>query len=294
MCVGTLYGGAPNIGVRMAPTGHTVGETGNGFIDGTHTALLRRVHDIHEQCAGGAPREAVVPSFDAFVGEMTVHFGHEELILRASGFPGWEEHAEQHQSLGRQFGRLVDYLRACDVSRDFLCTVAGTLDSALSLHEIKHDGAYASLLRAAPPPEPGSDLIAWSAGFETGVEPIDVQHRELAGLVNELHRMAVGVHERAEAVALLERVAHHVRAHFETEERVMRAASPTRCLSHAASHAQMEAQFLSMCGHVAAGVVGLEVAVRDFLRFWLMDHILVCDRPHFLMMGLARPLAEHA
>lgn len=275
----------------MAATGLAVAETGNGFIDGTHAALLRRISDIRERCAEGTPREAVIPCFGVFVDEMTVHFGHEEMILRASGFAGWEEHAEQHQALGRQVGRLVDYLRECDVSHDFLCTVAGTLDSVLSQHEIKHDGAYASLLRAAPAPAPGADLIAWSAGFETGVEPIDVQHRELAGLVNDLHRMASGVHDRADALALLDRVGHHVRVHFETEERVMRAASPTRCLSHAASHTLMEGQFLAMRDQVAAGVVDLAVGVRDFLRFWLMDHILVCDRPHFLVMGLVRPTA---
>lgn len=273
----------------MAPNGHAINETGNGFIDGTHNALLRHVHDIRERCVDGSPREVVIPCFDAFVGEMSVHFGHEELILRASGFAGWEEHAEQHQTLGRQVGRLVDYLRECDVSHEFLCTVAGTLDHALSQHEIKHDGAYAALLRASPAPVQGADLIAWTPGFETGVEPIDAQHRELAGLVNELHRLAAGVHDRAEAAALLERVGHHVRAHFDAEERVMRAASPARCVSHADSHAQMLGQFDAMCGQVVSGVVALEVAVRDFLRFWLMDHILVCDRPHFLVMGLVRP-----
>ncbi|WP_448187330.1 bacteriohemerythrin [Azospirillum sp. sgz301742] len=275
----------------MAPTGLAVAESGNGFIDGTHTALLRRISEIRELCADGIPRERVVPCFDAFVDEMTVHFGHEEMILRACGFSGWEEHAEQHQALGRQVSRLVDYLRECDVSHDFLCTVAGTLDSALSQHEIKHDGAYASLLRAAPAPAPGADLIGWSSGFETGVEPIDAQHRELASLINELHRLAIGVHDRADALALLDRVGLHVRAHFEAEERVMRAASPTRCLSHAASHKLMEGQFLAMRDQVVAGVIELEVAVRDFLRFWLMDHILVCDRPHFLVMGLVRPPA---
>lgn len=251
----------------MAPTARAVAQTGNGFIDGAHTALLSRVHDIREQCASGTPREAVVPCFDAFVGEMTAHFGHEELILRASGFAGWEEHAEQHQTLSQQVGRLVDYLRECDVSRDFLCTVAGTLDSALSQHEIKHDGAYAALLRSAQTPAPGTDLITWTAGFETGVEPIDVQHRELAGLVNELHRLASDVHRRVDAMALLDRVGHHVRAHFDSEERVMRAASPARCVSHAASHKLMEGQFDAMCDQVSAGVVDLRVAVRDFLRF---------------------------
>lgn len=273
----------------MAPSSSALNETGNGFIDGTHHALLGHIRDLRAQCADGTPRAAMVPSFDAFVGEMTAHFGHEELILRAAGFSGWEEHAEQHQTLGQQVGRLVDYLRECDVSQDFLCTVAGTLDSALTQHEIKHDGAYAALLRAAPPPVPGADLIVWTQGFETGVAPIDAQHRELAGLVNELHRLATGVHGRVEALALLDRVGHHVRAHFDAEERLMRAASPARCVSHAASHQQMEGQFDAMCAQVAAGVVELDVAVRDFLRFWLMDHILVCDRPHFLVMGLAQP-----
>ena len=277
----------------MTMTDHTVAQTGNGFIDTTHTVLLRRIADIRAQCAGGAPRESVVPDFDAFIDDMSVHFAHEELILRASGYGGWEEHAEHHETLGRQVGRLVEYLRECDVSRDFLCTVAGTLDAVLSQHEIKHDGAYATLLRSAPVPASGEDLIVWARAFETGVEPIDLQHRELVGLLNEMHRLTEGTHAKADALALLDRVRRHVRAHFETEEQVMRAASPSRCLNHAASHKMMEAQFLAMRSQVADGVVDLHVAVRDFLRFWLMDHILVCDRPHFLVMGLT-PAAEKA
>lgn len=274
----------------MARSVHPVAETGNGFIDSTHAALLRRIGDIRAQCAQGAPREAVVRDFDAFIGEMTAHFGHEEMILRAVGYHHWEEHAEQHEALGQQVERLVGYLRECDVSRDFLSTVAGTLDAVLSQHEIMQDGVYADLLRTMGRPRPGEPLIAWTADFDIGVEPVDAQHRELVGLVNELHRMSGGDYAGEDALTLLERLRVHVVAHFEDEERLLRAISPTRCLNHAASHDAMEAQFLAVVGQVASGEVELAVAVRDFLRFWLMDHILVCDRRHFSSMGLPTPL----
>lgn len=266
--------------MRMASSLPPSAETGNGFIDGTHAALLRRIGDIREHCDEGSPQVAIVPAFNAFVGAVTAHFGQEELILRASGFSAWEEHADEHRALGQQVGRLVDYVRGCEVSGEFLRTVAGTLDTMLSQHEIRHDGAYTGLLRAAAVPPPDADLIAWSAGFDTGLEPIDAQHRELAAFINELHRMACGVHAQADAMDLLDRVAEHLRRHFETEERVMRRVAPSRFLSHAASHADMAEQFQTMREEVASGVIGLDVAVRDFLRFWLMDHIVVCDRPH--------------
>ena len=272
----------------MTTDGHTVPRTGNSFIDVTHAALMDRVGTIRRECATGAPREDVVPHFSAFVEEMRAHFGHEEVIIRAAGFNHWEEHAHQHSMLDQQLVRLVDYVRDCEVSNDFMCTVAGTLDAVLCKHEIRHDSEYAGLVRDASAPIEGKTLIVWGDEFETGVVPVDAQHRQLVECLNELHRMSLGGAPEAETLALLEAAHDHVHAHFAMEEGVLRASVPGRFLAHHAHHKVLEGQFAQIRRAVETERLDVGVAVRDFLRFWLMDHILGSDRPAFAAAGIGR------
>ncbi|HYD64903.1 hemerythrin domain-containing protein [Azospirillum sp.] len=265
-------------GEAMNVDHHPVPETGNRFIDGTHAALVRRIGQIRERCDGGAPREQIAPVLDALTADLHAHFACEELIIRALGHDGWEEHAEQHELLNTQVGRLVAYVRECDVSRDFLSTVAGTLDTVLCRHETRYDGSYAALLKAAAPGA-GRDLIAWGAEHETGIPTIDQQHRGLVGMLNDLHRAAAAGLAPADALRRVDGLRDHVHAHFGMEEGVVRAMAPGRFLQHRAHHAVMAQQFEGIRAEIADGTLDVGVAVRDFLRFWLMDHILGCDRP---------------
>lgn len=265
----------------MTTDGHSVPRTGNGFIDASHHSLMEQVGTIRQACADGASRDAVVPHFDSFVDEMRAHFSHEEVIIRAAGYNLWEEHAHQHAMLDQQFVRLIDYVRECEVSPDFVCTVAGTLDAVLCRHEIRSDVDYAGLVREASGPIEGKTLIVWDAEFETGVESLDAQHRQLADCLNELYRMSLGGASGAEAMALLEATTDHVHAHFAMEEGMLRARSPGRFLAHHAYHRELEAQFARIRKDIEGERIDLGVAVRDFLRFWLMDHVLGADRPAF-------------
>ncbi|HEY0835984.1 MAG TPA: hemerythrin domain-containing protein [Azospirillum sp.] len=258
---------------------HPVPETGNRFIDGTHEALVRRIGQIRARCDDGAPRAQMVPVLDAFTADMHAHFECEELIIRSLGFDGWEEHAHQHALLDTQIGRLVEYVRECEVSQDFLSTVAGTLDTVLCRHETRYDSTYATLLRDAAAPSGERDLIVWGAGHETGIDSIDQQHRGLVHLLNDLHRTSGRAPAPAEALALIDTLRDHVHAHFAMEEGVVRAMAPGRFLQHRAHHAVMGARFDAIRAEIAEGTLDVGVAVRDFLRFWLMDHILGCDRP---------------
>lgn len=266
----------------MTTDGHSVPRSGNGFIDLTHAVLMDRVGAIRRACAAGSGRQAVVPHFNAFMDEMRSHFDHEEVIIRAIGFDRWEDHAVQHGQLEEQIGRLVDYVRDCDdVSDVFLCTVAGTLDAALCRHEIRQDGAYLWLVRRASEPPPDDTLIAWTAGYETGVDTVDGQHRQLAETLNELYRLTRRGALRAEGLAMLESLQGLVEAHFATEEGVLRASAPARFVAHRAHHRTLGRQFARVRAEVEEGRIDLGVAVRDFLRFWLMDHVQGADRAAF-------------
>lgn len=273
----------------MTTDGHTVPRTGNGFIDAAHRSLMDHVETIRRECAAGASRESMIPRFSRFADEMRMHFDHEEVIIRAAGFTRWEEHASHHAMLDQQFGRLIDYVRGCDVTSDFLCTVAGTLDAALCGHEIRHDGDYTALVRDASLAPEGRTLIAWSSAFDVGVGPLDAQHRQLAELMNELDVMSRRGASIGESLDLLGMLHDHVHAHFAMEEGVLRCVAPSRFVAHRNHHRLLEGQFAGIRQQVESGRLDPGVAVRGFLRFWLMDHVLGSDRPTFADAADAAP-----
>lgn len=272
----------------MTTDGHTVPRTGNSFIDVTHAALMDRVGTIRRECAAGAPRLSVVPHLDAFEDEMLAHFDHEEVIIRAAGYDRWEEHASQHAALGQQLGRLIDYVRECDVTSDFMCTVAGTLDAALCRHEIRNDSDYAALLRTASAAPEGGELIRWEPGYDLGIAPLDAQHRQLVECLNDLHQASLLQGAGAGIVALLDQLHDHAQAHFAMEEGVLRTVAPSRFVAHRAHHRTLNAQFVRIRQEVASGQLDAGVAARGFLRFWLMDHLLGSDRAAFAAGSDAR------
>lgn len=265
----------------MTTDGPTVPSTGNGFIDASHRSLMGHVDSIRRECAAGATRDVMVPHFNRFVDEMRMHFDHEEVIIRAAGFTRWEEHASHHAMLDQQFGRLIDYVCGCEVSTDFLCTVAETLDAALSRHETRHDGDYAALVRDASAAPDGAALIVWDDAFDVGVGPLDAQHRQIAELMNELDVMSRRGARVCESLDLLGMLHDHVHAHFAMEEGVLRRMAPNRFVSHRNHHRMLEGQFARIRQQVEEGRLDTGVAVRGFLRFWLMDHVLGSDRPTF-------------
>ncbi|QCN94325.1 hypothetical protein D3093_03065 [Azospirillum argentinense] len=273
----------------MITDGHSIPCTGNGFIDAAHTSLMDHVEAIRCACADGASRDSMVPRFSRFADEMRMHFDHEEVIIRAAGFTRWEEHAGHHAMLDQQFGRLIDYVRDCEVTSDFLCTVAGTLDAALCGHEIRHDGDYTALVRDASRTPEGRTLIAWNSAFDVGVGPLDAQHRQLADLMNELDlmsRQGAPIHESLDLLGMLH---DHVHAHFAMEEGVLRRVAPGRFVAHRNHHRLLEGQFARIRQQVESGRLDTGVAVRGFLRFWLMDHVLGSDRPAFAETADAAP-----
>jgi hemerythrin len=260
---------------RMAP------RSGNRFLDLSHINLQRSVAGISEACALSCPQEQVIPRFEAFLREMNAHFELEELIIRACGYGEWREHAHKHEEIGTQLVRLVEYLRLCDVSTEFMRTIAVTLDALLYRHEIAADGAFAAVVQQASDKEGDDGLIAWDRELETGVESVDLQHRELVDMLNALARMTDGPHTVEAVVTCLDSLRDHALAHFTMEEGVLRGLVPRQLVQHHALHKMLAAQLGYVRGEVAAGRFETRSTVRDFLRFWLLDHVLTADRPVF-------------
>ncbi|ARJ67420.1 hypothetical protein WV31_17990 [Magnetospirillum sp. ME-1] len=121
-------------------------------------------------------------------------------------------------------------------------------------------------------------MIEWSSRYETGIAEVDEDHRRLVDLINDLDAMLDGSGDLGRVGMIIDALVDYTDYHFTREERLMAASGYAEVDEHALSHAQF-GQFL---GELVGGCM-LEpsrdsaVRVNDYLREWLLDHILVED-----------------
>lgn len=128
-------------------------------------------------------------------------------------------------------------------------------------------------------PQSGSEAGEWvvfTAAHLTGVADIDNQHRELVRQVNEINRAIVGNQGTQVVQRLFDALFAATRLHFDTESRLMAAASYPAREAHEQSHTDL----LDELGQMRASLTsGGELLVLQTIKDWLLHHIEHADRP---------------
>ncbi|MCL2345235.1 MAG: bacteriohemerythrin [Desulfobulbus sp.] len=140
--------------------------------------------------------------------------------------------------------------------------------------------------------------IIWNANFETGHRQIDLQHQELVSLINELTAALEAGRELDELGSILPRLNGYVLFHFGTEEMLMSSlpADNPHVVAHCQAHRDFAARINALQTSAAAGEkLGIEplVALVDFLRNWLVEHIMRTDHELIALLALHPPLPLH-
>lgn len=113
--------------------------------------------------------------------------------------------------------------------------------------------------------------IHWNPRFDTGIEVIDLQHRRIVSMINDLHSSSVG-NETAMVDDVLQRMRDYVAEHFSFEEELMRAAN----YPYLDTHIQLHQRFMKRLETMSAQHASGEVVAKDlssFLTKWLTHHI---------------------
>lgn len=120
-------------------------------------------------------------------------------------------------------------------------------------------------------------LVTWRSEYNLGVEEIDNQHRSLVDLVNQVWESIVFQAEWSKVLELVLRLEQYTVAHFAAEEAYMQAIAYPDLEAHKKIHQQFiaridaEKQAALKNGRLTLGLV-------EFLRQWLLDHILGHDK----------------
>ena len=84
--------------------------TGNEMIDSQHKELIGRINDLLRSCEEEADLRAAVKMLNYLADYTEYHFGEEEALQAAIGYPGIGEHKKKHEELRKTVEELHEML----------------------------------------------------------------------------------------------------------------------------------------------------------------------------------------
>ncbi|MFI5109507.1 MAG: bacteriohemerythrin [Terriglobales bacterium] len=123
-------------------------------------------------------------------------------------------------------------------------------------------------------------LITWDQTYSVRVKRIDEQHQQLFALINELHEAMREGKRQTIVQDTLRRLAVYTVTHFRAEEELLRKSNFPGLAEHHAEHQKYVARVHQFEEDLKAGHNTTSVAVLQFLRDWLAEHILRTDRSY--------------
>jgi hemerythrin-like metal-binding protein len=120
-------------------------------------------------------------------------------------------------------------------------------------------------------------FVEWDARFATGNAAIDTDHKKLMSYVNELHEALSRGKGRDVLASILDKLAAYTADHFGREEAFWTARKYPHLAAHKKLHADLLATVADFRTQYGNRTVTLTLSVMDFLRDWLLKHILEQD-----------------
>jgi hemerythrin len=126
----------------------------------------------------------------------------------------------------------------------------------------------------------GGVLFTWEDSFSVNISVIDMQHKKLVSMVNDLHQAMVEGSGREKLGTILSNLVGYTRGHFITEERLMQTHAYPDFLAHKSEHEHLTEKVMDLQCRFRSNEVGLTIEVMEFLKDWLRHHILGSDKKY--------------
>jgi hemerythrin len=138
-----------------------------------------------------------------------------------------------------------------------------------------------------------SDLFLWTDDLSVATQSVDEQHRNLIGLINQLHAAIRDHHGQDIAREILDALTESAQAHFMFEEGLMRLTFYAGYAAHKAQHETMMEEMRALQDALDDKSATINVELLHSHKNWWEQHIRVSDRSfsaHYEKSGLG----EHA
>ena len=122
-------------------------------------------------------------------------------------------------------------------------------------------------------------LVEWNEKLSVGVSIIDDEHKKLVGMLNELYDAMQARHSEEALGEVLDGLVAYTTHHFNHEEALFAKTGYAAAAEHEKEHADLARHVLDVQKKYQEGDTGtLSAEVLNFLRKWLLTHIMASDK----------------
>jgi hemerythrin len=130
-------------------------------------------------------------------------------------------------------------------------------------------------------------MVVWDEKYATGIDLIDIQHKELFILTNELFRACLGEEKALKSVftETMGRMVDYVRFHFAAEQELLHRIKYPEYHEHKKQHEKLIHDILNA---VNAHNKGEKFVPNQFVRTmrdWILGHIAITDKQYVLYIA---------
>ncbi len=123
-------------------------------------------------------------------------------------------------------------------------------------------------------------LFPWSDTYSVKIGIIDAQHKVLVDLINELHHAMITRTGKEQLGKILSNLIKYTQGHFKAEEGILQSNQYPDFINHKAEHERFTKRVLDFQSKFQRNEIGLTIEVMDFLKDWLIKHIMGVDKKY--------------
>jgi len=120
-------------------------------------------------------------------------------------------------------------------------------------------------------------LIEWRDEFSVGVPDVDHEHRELIGLINQLHDAMSGENATLTVLDFLGEIYAHVSAHFALEEKIMREQNYDQYQDHKDDHERLLDEIRDIMDDYEESAYFSDEEFAGHVERWFTEHFKTRD-----------------
>ncbi len=124
------------------------------------------------------------------------------------------------------------------------------------------------------------ELIKWTEQYNTGITEIDNQHKGLVIIINELFELMSKGQARNKMDEIFDHLTDYTKKHFFAEETMLIKFAYKEYDDHKEQHTKFIDQLNVLKKDLINNNVTVSIKTLNFLKDWLLNHILVSDKAY--------------
>ena len=129
-----------------------------------------------------------------------------------------------------------------------------------------------------------TSLFKWKNDFTVGIKELDDQHKSFFDILNRLGEAAGGNKGMEVVGPVLRQLSEYSRHHFTEEENWLKGIGDAGLQYQKKQHEFFISQVTDLQGRYSKGDANIPLSTVEFLRDWLLSHILEMDKKYGTFM----------